>query len=94
MKPLREFFNDWLSIAAIVAGSVLLIGLEILEEPDLSLGEILVEMIQPTLIVIVAVGMVRLTDRMARQQEKQQLMSREGSSDKSFSNMAGRLIAR
>ena len=62
MKDMTDKFKRWSSIAAVVAGSAFLIGLEILEEPDLTLGEILLELIQPTLIVIVAVSMVRLAD--------------------------------
>ena len=77
MKDMTDKFKRWSSIAAVVAGSAFLIGLEILEEPDLTLGEILLELIQPTLIVIVAVSMVRLADQMERHHEEQRLLIRD-----------------
>ena len=65
------------NLIIIVMGSVFLIGLEILEDPELTLGEIVMEMIQPTLIVIVAVGMVRLTEQFKIQHETQMLLIRD-----------------
>ena len=77
MKSMTKTAKRWGSIGAVLAGGALLIALEVIEEPDLSLGEILLEMIQPTLIVIIAVGMVRLTDQVRQQYEKQQLLIRD-----------------
>jgi DNA-binding CsgD family transcriptional regulator len=77
MKNMTITVSRWGSILAVLAGSALLIGLEIFEEPGLTLGEILLEMIQPTLIVIIAVGMVRLIDQVRQQYEKQQLLIRD-----------------
>ncbi|MCM8854749.1 MAG: helix-turn-helix transcriptional regulator [Candidatus Thiodiazotropha sp.] len=69
--------GHWRSIFIIVAGSILLIALEVFEDPDLTLGEILIEMIQPTLIVIIAVGMVRLTEQFNIQHETQMLLIKD-----------------
>ena len=59
MKKMGSLQN----ILLIIIGSFFLVALEVLEEPELTLGEIILEMIQPTLIVIIAVGMVRLTEQ-------------------------------
>jgi DNA-binding CsgD family transcriptional regulator len=77
MKEMTHSLKRWSSIAAVAAGSALLIGLEIFEEPELTLGEILLELIQPMLIVIIAVSMVRLTDEVKRHYEEQQLLIRD-----------------
>jgi DNA-binding CsgD family transcriptional regulator len=77
MKLDFRFFKHWRSILLVGAGSAFLIGLEILEEPGLSLGEILLELIQPALIVIVAVGMVRLTEQVERHHEEQMLLIKD-----------------
>jgi DNA-binding NarL/FixJ family response regulator len=65
------------AVAAIVAGVGLLISLEILEEPDLTLVEILFEMIEPTLIVVTAAGVVYLMQRTKRQHEEQLSLLRD-----------------
>jgi len=62
---------------AILAGSALLMGLELLEDPDLTPIQILFELLQPALIVIIAVGMVRLTDQVRQQYEEQHLLIRD-----------------
>ncbi|MBK1730833.1 helix-turn-helix transcriptional regulator [Thiococcus pfennigii] len=77
MREHNQKWKSWISVLVIVLGSALLIGLEIIEDPDLTLGEILVELIQPALIVTIAVGMVRLTDQMKHQYQQQQLLIRD-----------------
>jgi len=77
MSDMSKALKNWSSMAAVLAGSALLIGLEIWEDPELTLGEILLEIIQPMLIVIVAVGVVRLSDQMKQQNAKQQLLNRD-----------------
>jgi DNA-binding CsgD family transcriptional regulator len=67
----------WRNLLLIVVGSALLIGLEIYEDPGLSTGEIMLELIQPTLIVIVAVGMVRLMEQVQENQDKQMLLIKD-----------------
>jgi len=69
--------RHWTNIVAVLAGSALLIGLEIMEEPELTLVEVLLELIQPTLIVIIAVSMMRLSEQVGLQHERQQLMVRD-----------------
>jgi DNA-binding CsgD family transcriptional regulator len=69
--------GSWTNLLIIVLGSIFLIALEILEDPELTLGEILLEMVQPTLIVIIAVGMVRLTEQFKIQHETQMLLIRD-----------------
>lgn len=66
----------WASLAT-VSGIGLLIGLEILEEPNLPLSAILLELIEPTLIVLTAVGVVFLMLRFRRQHEEQMSLIRD-----------------
>jgi DNA-binding CsgD family transcriptional regulator len=61
----------------VIAGIGLLIGLEILEEPELTFSEILFELIEPTLIVLTAVGVVHLFGRMKRQHQEQLSLVRD-----------------
>ncbi|MCB1786141.1 MAG: response regulator transcription factor [Chromatiaceae bacterium] len=77
MRDVDQRRKNWISAAVIIVGSALLIGLEIIEDPGLSLGEILVELIQPALIISIAVGMVRLTDQVRQQHDQQQLLIRD-----------------
>ncbi|MES9925185.1 MAG: helix-turn-helix transcriptional regulator [Candidatus Thiodiazotropha endolucinida] len=77
MNGLIKRMGNWSNILIIVIGSIFLIALEIFEDPELTLGEILLEMIQPTLIVIIAVGMVRLTEQFKIQHEAQMLLIRD-----------------
>lgn len=77
VNGVREIIGHWSSLIAILLGGALLIGVEIYEDPELTFGEILLEMIQPTLIVVVAVGMVRLIDQVRYQQETQLLLIRD-----------------
>ena len=69
--------TSWGALLVVVAGSALLIALEIYEDPELSLGEILLEIIQPTLIVITAVGVVRVLDQMQLQHQQQMSLIRD-----------------
>jgi DNA-binding CsgD family transcriptional regulator len=77
MKEQIKSLSNWRNVLMILIGSAILIGLEIYEDPGLSLGEILLELIQPTLIVIIAVGMVRLTEQVQQQHEKQMLLIKD-----------------
>jgi DNA-binding CsgD family transcriptional regulator len=77
MNDLIKTMSHWRNIVLIAVGSAFLIGLEIYEDPGLSLGEILLELIQPTLIVIIAVGMVRLTEQVEQHHEKQMLLIKD-----------------
>jgi DNA-binding CsgD family transcriptional regulator len=66
----------WAS-TAIVAGIGLLITLEVIEEPDMTLGEILFELVEPTLIVMTAAGVVYLLGRVRRQGQEQMTLMRD-----------------
>jgi DNA-binding CsgD family transcriptional regulator len=59
------------AIAAIIGGIGLLMGLEILEEPNLGWQGILMELAEPALIVLTAVGVVHLLRRVEEQHEEQ-----------------------
>ncbi len=59
------------AVLAVVAGIGTLIGLEIWEEPGLTLQQILFELVEPTLIVMTAAGVVYLLNRTKRQHEEQ-----------------------
>ncbi|MEW8507732.1 MAG: helix-turn-helix transcriptional regulator [Candidatus Thiodiazotropha sp.] len=77
MNDFSKKMGSWTNVLFIVAGSIFLIALETIEDPELTLGDILLEMIQPTLIVIIAVGMVRLTEQFRIQHETQMLLIRD-----------------
>ena len=68
--------RNW-AIVAIVAGIGLLIGLEIWEEPDMTLREILFELIEPTILVLTAAAVVHLLGRMRRQHQEQLALVRD-----------------
>ena len=65
------------AVLAVVAGVGLLMALEIIEEPEMTLGEILFELIEPTLIVMTAAGVVYLLDRVRRQHREQLSLMRD-----------------
>jgi DNA-binding CsgD family transcriptional regulator len=65
------------AVLAVVAGVGLLMTLEIIEEPDMTLGEILFELVEPTLIVMTAAGVVYLLGRVRRQQQEQMTLIRD-----------------
>ena len=65
------------AVLAVVAGVGLLMTLEILEEPDMTLGEILFELVEPTLIVMTAAGVVYLLGRVRRQHQEQMTLMRD-----------------
>jgi DNA-binding CsgD family transcriptional regulator len=71
-----KWHRGW-AVAAIVGGIGLLMTLEIIEEPDMTLSEILFEMIEPTLIVMTAAGVVHLLGRMQRQHAEQLSLVRD-----------------
>lgn len=66
-----------LAVLAVIGGIGLLITLEILEEPDMTLSEILWELVEPTLIVMTAAGVIYLMNRMNRQHKEQLTLIRD-----------------
>jgi len=77
MDGARDLWRNWWGVCAVVGGIGLLIGLEIYEEPDLTTTEILFELIEPTLIVMTAAGVVHLLGRMKRQHQEQLSLIRD-----------------
>jgi DNA-binding CsgD family transcriptional regulator len=69
-----RFSSRGWAIAAVVIGVSLLMTMEVIEEPDLSWREFLFDLIDPTLIVMTAVGVVYLFGRVERQHEEQLLL--------------------
>jgi len=70
--------RSWVwAVAAVVGGIGLLMTLEIVEEPDMTLSEILFELIEPTLIVMTAAGVVHLMGRMQQQHQEQLSLIRD-----------------
>ena len=65
------------AIAAIVGGIGTLMGLEIWEEPNMTLGEILFELLEPSLIVLTAAGVIYLMQRTNRQHDEQLSLLRD-----------------
>jgi len=72
----RTIPRGW-AIAAIACGIGLLIGLEIWEDPDMGFGEIMFEMIEPTIIVLTAAAVVHLLGRVRRQHQEQLTLIRD-----------------
>ncbi len=52
MQILRRTWNPIWAVAGIIAGIVGLMTIEIIEEPDMTLGQILMELAEPVLIVL------------------------------------------
>jgi DNA-binding CsgD family transcriptional regulator len=77
MKDSASGWGRVWAVLAVVAGVGLLMTLEIIEEPDMTLGEILFELVEPTLIVMTAVGVVYLLGRVRRQHEEQITLMRD-----------------
>jgi len=73
----RSRFGWILPLAAVVLGVGLLMTLEVIEEPDMTAGEILFELVEPTLIVMTAVGVVYLLGRVRRQHQEQMTLIRD-----------------
>jgi DNA-binding CsgD family transcriptional regulator len=65
------------AIAAIVGGVGVLISLEIIEDPHMTLRQILMELVEPTVTVSAAVGVVYLMGRTKRQHEEQLSLMRD-----------------
>ena len=65
------------AIVAIVVGIGTLMGLEIWEDPNMTLGEILLELVEPSMIVLTAAGVIYLLQRTNRQHEEQLSLLRD-----------------
>ena len=70
-------WNRAWATAAVVGGIGLMMLLEIIEEPDMTLAEILFETLEPTLMVMTAAGVIHLLGRTRRQHEEQLSLIRD-----------------
>lgn len=71
MNTLSRYRNVIGAAIAMVAGVSVLMLIEIIEEPNLTMTEILLELIEPTLIVLTVSGVVYLLGRTKRQHQEQ-----------------------
>lgn len=71
MNTLSRYRNVIGAAIAMVAGVSVLMLIEIIEEPNLTMTEILLELIEPTLIVLTVSGIVYLLGRTKRQHQEQ-----------------------
>jgi len=71
MQILRKTWSPIWAVAGIVAGIAGLMTLEIVEDPDMTPGQILMELAEPVLIVLAVAGVVHLLGRMQRQHREQ-----------------------
>ncbi len=77
MSAASRVANRGWAIAAVIGGVSLMMLMEVIEEPNLTWREFLFDLIDPTLIVMTAVGMVHLFGRMERQHEEQLSLVRD-----------------
>jgi len=77
MQILRRAWSPIWAVAGIIAGIAGLMTIEIIEEPDMTLGQILMELAEPVLIVLAVAGVVHLLGRMQRQHLEQLSLMRD-----------------
>ena len=77
MSDMGGRWNTWWAFAAIVACVSLLMTLEIIEEPHMTLPQILMELIEPLLLVLTGAGVVYLMLRSRLQHEEQLSLIRD-----------------
>lgn len=71
MKSRSRSWNVIGAVVAMIAGVGALLIIEIIEEPSLTLADILLELIEPTLIILTVSGVVYLLGRTNRQHQEQ-----------------------
>ena len=77
MQILPRTWNPIWAVAGIIAGIAGLMTIEIIEEPDMTPGQILMELAEPVLIVLAVAGVVHLLGRMQRQHLEQLSLMRD-----------------
>ena len=77
MKVLRKTWNPVWIVVAILAGIAALMTIEIIEEPDMTLSDLLFEVIEPTLIILTVVAVVYLLGRTKHQHQEQLSLLRD-----------------
>ncbi|MGH9160087.1 MAG: hypothetical protein ACRD2X_08880, partial [Vicinamibacteraceae bacterium] len=73
----RSSFGVTGAVLAIVAGTAGLMTLESIREPQLTLGDLLLELVEPAIIVSTAVAVAYVLTRMKRQHEEQLTLIRD-----------------
>ena len=71
MKTLPTKWAPLWAAIAVIAGFAVLVIAEVIDDPSKTFTDILLEMLQPAVIVIISVTVVRLFGRMERQHEEQ-----------------------
>ena len=77
MQILRRAWNPIWAVAGVIAGIAGLMTLEIIEEPDMTPGQILMELAELVLIVLAVAGVVHLLGRTQRQHWEQLSLMRD-----------------
>ena len=72
----RTWSPIWV-VVAIIAGVAALMMIELIEDPTLTLNEILLEIIEPTLIILTVSGVLYLLGRTKRQHQEQLSLLRD-----------------
>ena len=72
----RSWSPYWI-VAAIIAGIAVLMTIEIIEEPEMTLTQILMELAEPTFIVLAVAGVLHLLGRTNRQHREQLSLIRD-----------------
>jgi DNA-binding CsgD family transcriptional regulator len=72
----RKWSPFW-AVVSIVVGITGLMAMEVIGEPEMTLPELLLELVDPALIVLTAVGVVYLLGRVERQHEEQLSLIRD-----------------
>ena len=71
MNVLQKTWNPLWVVLAILAGIAALMLVEFIEEPGMTFGDLLLEVIEPTLVILTVVGVLYLLGRTKRQHQEQ-----------------------
>lgn len=77
MSTLTRTWSPLWIVAAIIAGISALMMIELIEDPTLTLNDILLEIIEPTLIILTVAGVLYLLGRTNRQHQEQLSLIRD-----------------
>lgn len=77
MNTASKAWSPFWIVSAIIGGIAILMTIEIIEEPDMTLGQILMELAEPTFIVLAVAGVVHLLGRVNRQHHEQLTLMRD-----------------
>lgn len=77
MNTLPRTWSPLWVVAAIIAGIAVLMTLEMIEEPDMKPAQLMMELAEPTFIVLAVAGVVHLLGRMNRQHRERLTLMRD-----------------